>query len=300
LNEAVQVTELPRPTVGPQDVLIQVRAAGVNPIDWKIAEGQMKGGIPLTLPAILGSEVAGVVMEVGSAVSRFQKGDEVYARLDLLKGGGYAEYVAVDENIAAIKPKKVDFVTAGGVPLTGLTAWQVLFEHLKLQKGEKILIHAGSGGVGSFAIQFAKNIGAEVATTVGPDGVDLAKSLGADHVIDYKSQRFEDVIKDFDAVFDTIGGETQARSIQVLKRGGVLVSVLRATVDPRATEKAGIRLQGVFMHPDGQQLAEIARLIDSGRIRPIIDRSFPLEQAKEALLYSKSGRAKGKIVINVI
>ena len=210
LDEVVQMGDLPNPAVGPQDVLIQVRAAGVNPIDWKIAEGYMKDRIPLVLPAILGNEVAGVIIEAGSATSRFKKGGEVYARLDPLRGGGYAEYVAVDAKFVAPKPEVVDFVAAAAIPLAGLTAWQVLFEHLKLKKGQKVLIHAGSGGVGSFAIQFAKHIGAEVATTVGPDGVKLAKTLGADHVIDYKSRPFEDVVKDFDAVFDTVGGETQA------------------------------------------------------------------------------------------
>jgi NADPH:quinone reductase-like Zn-dependent oxidoreductase len=299
LDEVVQMGDLPNPAVGPQDVLIQVRAAGVNPIDWKIAEGYMKDRIPLVLPAILGNEVAGVIIEAGSATSRFKKGGEVYARLDPLRGGGYAEYVAVDAKLVAPKPEVVDFVAAAAIPLAGLTAWQVLFEHLKLKKGQKVLIHAGSGGVGSFAIQFAKHIGAEVATTVGPDGVKLAKTLGADHVIDYKSRRFEDVVKDFDAVLDTVGGETQARSIPVLKRGGVLVSIVGVTADQTAAEKAGVRLQGVFMHPDGEQLAQIALLVDAGTVRPIIDRTFVFGQAKDALHYSKAGRAKGKIVIKV-
>jgi len=290
---------VPMARPGPQDILVQVCDAGVNPIDWKIAEGYMRGTRPFPMPLILGNEVAGVVTTVSSEATGFKNGDEVYVRLDPAKCGAFAEFVAVDAKLAALKPKSVDFTAAAGIPLAGLTAWQVLFEHLNLEKGQRILIHAGSGGVGSFAIQFAKHIGAEVATTVGPDGVEMAKALGARYVIDYKSQRFEDVAKDFDAVFDTLGGETQARSLQVLKRGGTLITVAGITADPDIAEKLGISLQGISMHPDGKQLAEIADLVDAGAVKPIIDRTFTFDQAKQALLYSKSGRAKGKIVIEI-
>jgi NADPH:quinone reductase-like Zn-dependent oxidoreductase len=299
IDEIVRTTDMPKPTPGPQDVLIQVRAAGVNPVDWKIAEGYMKSMRSFLMPLILGNEVAGVVTAIGSEVAGSKNGDEVYVRLDPTKCGAFAEFVAVDAKLVAPKPKNVDFTTAAGIPLAGLTAWQALFEHLKLKKDQRILIHAGSGGVGSFAIQFAKHIGAEVATTVGPDGLDMAKALGANCIIDYKSQRFEDVVKDFDAVLDTLGGETQARSLRVLKRGGALVTLAGITADQNVAEKYGISMKGISMHPDGKQLAEIAGLVDAGAVKPILDRTFTLEQAKQALLYSKSGRAKGKIVITV-
>jgi NADPH:quinone reductase-like Zn-dependent oxidoreductase len=299
VDEIIRTTAMPKPRPGAQDILVQVCAAGVNPIDWKIAEGYMRGTRPFSMPLILGNEVAGVVTTVGGESAGFKNGDEVYVRLDPAKCGAFAEFVAVDAKLAALKPKKVDFTAAAGIPLAGLTAWQVLFEHLKLEKGQKILIQAGSGGVGSFAIQFANHIGAEVATTVGPDGVDMARALGAKYVIDYKSQRFEDVVKDFDAVFDTLGGETQARSLRVLKRGGTLITLVGITADPDIAEKLGVSLQGIAMHPDGKQLGEIAGLVDAGAVKPIIDRTFDFDQAKQALIYSKSGRAKGKIVIKI-
>ncbi len=298
LDEVVRMTDMPKPTPGPQDVLIQVRAAGVNPIDWKIAEG-MRRTITFPMPLILGNEVAGVVSFVGSAVTNFKNGDEVFVRLDPTKCGGFSEFVAVDAKLVAMKPQKTDFITAAGIPLAGLTAWQGLFEHLKLKKGQKILIHAGSGGVGSFAIQFAKHIGAEVATTVGPDGIAMAKALGAKYIIDYKSQRFEDVVKDFDAVFDTIGGETQTRSLRVLRRGGALVSTVGVSADQSIADKAGVTMKSMGMHPDGKELTEIAELVDAGAVKTIIDRTFNFDQTKEALLFSKSGRAKGKIVVKV-
>lgn len=299
LDDVIRTGDMPKPKPQPQDVLIEVRASGVNPMDWKIAEGYAKARIPLNLPAILGNELAGVVAETGSAVDRFKAGDEVYARLDPLRAGSFAEFVAADAKLVAAKPKNIDFIAAAAIPLAGLTAWQVLFEHIKLKKGQKVLIHAGSGGVGSFAIQFAKHIGAEVATTVSADGVELAKTLRADRIINYKNQRFEDVVENFDAVVDTIGGETQARSISALKPGGVLVSTVGITAAQGTAEKAGVRLEAIFMHPDGGQLTEIARLVDAGAVRPIIDHIFSLEQVKDALRYSKAGRVKGKIVIRV-
>jgi len=299
LDEIIRITDVPTPTPGPQDILIQVRAAGVNPIDWKIAEGYMQSMRSFPMPLTLGNEVAGIVATAGSGVADFSNGDEVYVRLDPAKCGAFADFVAVDATLAAPKPKSVDFTTAAGIPLAGLTAWQALFEHLELKRGQQILIHAGSGGVGSFAIQFAKHIGAEVATTVGPDGLDMATALGAKYAIDYKSQRFEDVVKDFDAVFDTLGGETQARSLRVLKRGGALVTLVGISADQSVAEKLGVSMKGMSMHPDGKQLAEIAGLVDAGAVKPIIDRIFAFDQAKQALIYSKSGRAKGKIVIRM-
>lgn len=297
LEQAVRVGERPAPQAGDSDVLIEVRAAGINPIDWKIAEGHAKAWIPLALPAVLGNEASGVVKAAGSRVTRFKPGDEVYVRVDGARAGAYAELLATDEKFVALKPRGVDFAAAAAVPLAGLTAWQILTEQMKLQRGQTVLVHAGSGGVGSFAIQFAKHMGARVVTTAGPQGVELARSLGADAVVDYTTQRFEDAAKDVDAVFDTIGGETQARSLKVLKRGGVLASIVGAAVKPEDAAAAGVQLKAVLMRPDGAQLDEIARLIDAGAVKPVVERTFPLGEAKQALMTSRAGRAKGKLVL---
>jgi NADPH:quinone reductase-like Zn-dependent oxidoreductase len=299
LEEAVRVGERPAPRAGTHDVLIEVHAAGINPIDWKIAEGHAEAWIPLVLPVVLGNEAAGVVTAVGSGVTRFKPGDEVYVRVDGLRAGAYAELLAVDEKLAALKPRSVDFIAAAAVPLAGLTAWQILTEQLKLQRGQTVLVHAGSGGVGSFAIQFAKHLGARVVTTAGPQGVELAKSLGADEVVDYTSRRFEDAVKNADAVFDTIGGQTQVRSLAVLKRGGVLASIVGLAVTPEAAAAAGVQLKAAFMRPDGTQLAEIARLIDAGAVKPVVHCAFTLDEAKLALVASRAGHAKGKLVLQV-
>jgi len=214
-----------------------------------------------------------------------------------MRAGAYAELLAVDEKLVAIKPKSVDFAGAAAVPLAGLTAWQLLTEQIKLQRGQTVLIHAGAGGVGSFAIQFAKHLGARVIATAGPQGLTLVRSLGADEVVDYTSQRFEDVAKNVDAVFDTIGGETQARSLAVLKRGGVLASIVGVAVKPEDAAAAGVQVKPALMRPDGAQLAEIAGLIDAGVVKPIVDRTFPLDETKQALIASRTGRAKGKIIV---
>jgi NADPH:quinone reductase-like Zn-dependent oxidoreductase len=299
LEQAVKVGERPAPQPGPGEVLIEVHAAGINPIDWKIAEGHAKAWIPLALPAVLGNEAAGVIVRVGSGVSRFKQGDEVYVRVDGARAGAYAELLAADEKLVAPKPKSVDFAHAAAVPLAGLTAWQLLTEQIKLQRGQTVLIHAGAGGVGSFAIQFAKHIGARVITTAGPQGLALVKSLGADVVVDYTTQRFEDAAKDVDAVFDTIGGETQVRSLAVLKRGGVLASIVGVAVKPEDAAAAGVQVKPAMMRPDGAQLAEIARLIDAGAVKPIVDRTFSLDETQQALIASRSGRAKGKLIVRV-
>lgn len=296
IEETVKITDVPVPQAGPGEVLVEVMAAGVNPVDWKIAEGYRAGGAP-HFPIVLGNDLAGIVAETGSGATRFRKGDEVYGRADRQHVGTFAEYVVVDENVLAPKPKNLDFQQAASVPLAALTAWQALFEHIRLQAGQKVLIQAGSGGVGSFAIQFAKHAGAQVATTVSTANVSFAKSLGADWIVDYRKQRFEDVLPhDFDAVLDTLAGDIQVRSVAVLRSDGVLVSTL-GVVEKLQAECPSLRLEGMVMHPDGDQLAEIGRLIEDGDVKPVIDRTFPLEQAKEALLYSRSGHAHGKIVI---
>ena len=296
IDKVVQIGDMPKPKMLLHDTLIEVRAAGVNPVDWKIAEGHLKNVVPLNLPAILGSDVTGVVVDIGDVVTRFQRGDEVFARVNLARSGSFAEYVSVDEKIVALKPKNIDFVQAAGVPLAALTAWQALFENIQLQQGQKILIHGGAGGVGTFAIQFAKYIGAQVATTVSAENVTLAEELGADWVIDYQTQRFEEVLQDFDAVLDTVGGDTQTRSMEVLKSGGVLASTVGVV---SKIKKPAIRIEPVVAHPDGIQLSEISQLIEAEQVQPVIDRSFPLGKIKEALRYSQSGHAKGKIVLEI-
>jgi NADPH:quinone reductase-like Zn-dependent oxidoreductase len=295
IEETVRITDVPKPTVGPGEVLVEVKAAGVNPVDWKIAEGYMGGG-QAHFPMVLGNDLAGTVVETGEGVTRFKQGDEVYGRVDRKHAGTFAEYAAVDEQTLAHKPRNLHFAEAAAVPLAALTAWQALFEHARLQRGQRVLIQAGSGGVGSFAIQFAKHAGAQVATTVSTANVDLAQSLGADWVIDYKKQRFEDVIRDFDAALDTLAGDIQARSLKVLKSGGVLVSTVGVASQSRQ-ERPDVRFEAMVMHPDGAQLAQITRLIEAGTVKPVVDRHFPLEQTKDALLYSRTGHAHGKIVI---
>lgn len=295
IEDTVKIADVPRPAVEAGEVLLEVKAAGVNPVDWKIAEGRLGGG-SAQFPMLLGNDVAGVVVEVGEGVTRFKPGDEVYGRVDHEHAGTFAEYVTVFAPTLARKPRNLDFAEAAAVPLAALAAWQALFEHARLQRGQRILIQAGSGGVGSFAVQFAKHAGAQVATTVSTANVGLAQSLGADWVIDYKTQRFEEMIRDFDAVLDTLGGDIQARSLLVLKQGGVLVSTVGIT--PQAKQdRPDVRFEPMVMHPDGEQLTDITRLIESGIVKPVIDRRFPLDQTKEALLYSRSGHAQGKIVI---
>lgn len=295
IEKTVHLEDVPVPKPAPEEVLIEVRAAGVNPIDWKTAE-RGYGASGARFPMILGNDVAGVVVQTGSAVDRFKKGDEVYARIEHGHGGTFAEFVAVNQNVVARKPKNIDFTVAAAVPLAALAAYQSLFDYIKLQKGQKILIHAGSGGVGSFAIQFAKHAGAQVATTVGTQNVDMARSLGADWVIDYKRERFEDILKDFDAVLDTLAGDTAVRSLKVIRPGGVLASTLGVAQQLRDL-RPDIRFEAIMMHPDARQLSEITHLIEINAVRPVIDRTFPLDQAKEAMLYSRSGHAHGKIVV---
>lgn len=294
VDDVVRVGDIPNPDLHLNELMIEVQAAGVNPIDWKIIEGA-GAGRSAHFPIPVGYDAAGIVRDVGSAVTRFQKGDEVFTRVDAMRPGTFAEWIAVDERLVAPKPRNIDFVQAAGVPLAALTAWQGLFEHMKLERGQKLLIQGGAGGVGSFAVQFAKHKGATVATTVGPDHIALAKRLKADLVIDYRKERFEDLVRDYDAVFDTVGGDVQARSLAILRVGGILVSTLGVPTG----EKDGKRLMSFRARPDGMQLAEIALLIESGAVIPIIDHVYPLEQAKDALLKSRSGHAGGKIVIRM-
>jgi NADPH:quinone reductase-like Zn-dependent oxidoreductase len=299
--EVLKYEDAPRPQPQAGEVLIRVHAAGVNPIDWKVREGHMKDFWPHTFPLILGWDLSGVVEELGPApagAGRFKKGDEVYGLPDPTRGGAYADYIVVRESELALKPNSLHHIRAAAVPLAALTAWQSLFDTAQLQPGQRVLIHAGGGGVGHFAVQLAKWKGAYVFATASTKNQDLLRKLGVDEPIDYTQQRFENVARNIDAVLDTIGGETQERSWQVLKKGGALLSV----VQPPSAEKAkelGVRAAFVASHPNGAQLAEIAKLIDSGKLAPITDRILPLSEARRAHELSQSGHTRGKIVLRV-
>src|SRR6266436_403973 len=296
--EVLQYQDAPRPKPQAGEVLIRVHAAGVNPIDWKVREGYMKDFWPHKFPLILGWDLSGVVEELGRGVSRFKRGDEVYSLPDPTRNGAYADYIVVREPELALKPKSLHHIRAAAVPLAALTAWQSLFDTAQLQPGQRVLIHAGSGGVGHFAVQLAKWKGAYVFATASTKNQDLLRELGVDEPIDYTKQKFEDVARDVDLVLDLIGGETQERSWSVLKKGGVLLSL----VQPPSVEKAkalGVRAAFVAGHPSGAQLAEIAHLIDSRKLKPIVERILPLLEVRRAQELSKSGHTRGKIVLRV-
>jgi NADPH:quinone reductase-like Zn-dependent oxidoreductase len=321
-NDLVKVADVAVPRMGPLDLLVQVHAASVNPLDVKTRNGELKTLLKYRFPLVLGNDLSGVVADVGARVTRFKKGDAVYARLDSDRIGAFADFTAVREGAAALKPANVTFEEAASLPLVALTAWQALVEIGKLGANQRVLIHAGSGGVGSVAIQLARHLGATVFTTVGPRNVDLVKRLGADVAIDYRSERFEDVAKDCDVVLDSAGGDTLVRAFECVKPGGVVVSiggtpsaafarrwglnpliVLAIRVMSRkataAARRHNARYEYLFMRADGEQLREITRLVEGGVIRPLVDKVFPLQQVREALAYSESGRATGKVVITV-
>jgi len=296
--EVLQYEDAPSPRPAPGEVLIRVHAAGVNPADWKIREGHLKQFVQHNLPFILGWDVSGMIEEVGLGVSQFQKGDEVFSKPDTSRDGAYAEYIVVRESEVALKPKSLHHVYAAAVPLAGLTAWQALFDIAQVNRGQRVLIHGGSGGVGHFAVQFAKWKGAYVIATASGKNQELLREIGVDQPIDYTSQRFEQAATDVDVVLDTIGGETQERSWDVLREGGLLASV----VQPPDAEKArqfGVRGAFVSSQPNGKELAEIGALIDSGNLKVVLDRILPLSEARRAHELSQGGHARGKIVLRV-
>ena len=321
-NQALRAADVPEPDVREDDVLIQVHATAVNLLDSKLRNGEFKLILPYRTPFVLGHDVAGVVVRVGRHVRQFKVGDEVYARPDDFRIGTFAELIAVKQDSVAIKPKNITMEEAASIPLVGLTAWQALVEKAGLKKGQKVFIQAGSGGVGTFAIQLAKHLGATVATTISAGNAALVKSLGADVVIDYKKDAFEQQLSGYDVVLNSQDGKTLAHSLGVLKPGGSLVSI-SGPPDPQFAEdiKApwvvkqvmralsfGARRQArrlkvgfsfLFMKASGSQLRQITPLIESGAIRPVIDKVFPFESTNEALAYVESGRAKGKVVIKV-
>jgi len=296
--EVLKYEDAPRPEPGEGEVLIRVHAASVNPIDWKVREGHTKDFWPHEFPLILGWDLSGVVEELGRGVSRFKIGDEVYSVPDPTRNGAYADYIVVRESELALKPNSLHHIRAAAVPLAALTAWQSLFDTAQLQPGQRVLIHAGSGGVGHFAVQLAKWKGAYVFATASTKNQDLLREVGVDKAIDYTQQRFEDVARKIDIVLDAIGGDTQERSWQVLKKGGILLSL----VEPPSADKAkalGIQAAFVASHPNGAELAKIAELIDSGDLKPIVNRILPLSEARRAHELSQTGHTHGKIVLRV-
>ncbi len=297
-GDVLAYEDAPLPAVGANDVLVRVVAASVNPVDWKVREGYLKQMISYPLPMILGWDVSGVVESVGAAVSRFKVGDAVYSRPDIKRDGTYAEYVAINEAELAHKPKMISHVEAASLPLAGITAWDVLFTAGQLTAGQTVLIHAGSGGVGSLAIQLAKSVGARVIATTSTRNLALVASLGADQVIDYKTQQFTDLADKVDLVIDTLGGDVQEKSWSVLKPGGILVSI----VSPPSVDKAkalGMRSAFVFIEPNAPILEKLAALVDAGKVRPLIGAEFALSDIAKAHALSESGRAVGKIVLYV-
>lgn len=315
-----QATE---PAPGRTDLLIQVRAAGLNPVDFKSRQGKLRPIVKVKLPAVMGNELAGDVVAVGAGVTKFSVGDHVYARVAKGQMGAFAELAVVDEQLAAHMPASLDYAAAAAVPLAGLTALQALRDELRLQRGKTVFISGGAGGVGTFAIQIAKWLGAEVATTASPRGAALVRSLGADTVVDYTSQKFEEVLGEFDAGFDLIGGETLERMFSIVKPGGGIVSIAGVPEPQMALKdlggrrllaavfwvmsmkvrglahRADVSYRALFMHPSGADLAVLAGLIDQGLLKVTIDRTFPFGEIDEAFALLESGRAKGKIVVTM-
>ncbi|WP_163139642.1 NADP-dependent oxidoreductase [Bacillus sp. 22-7] len=318
----MRLAEIPAPEIGEYEVLAEIHAASINPVDFKIRDGKVKLLVKYKMPLILGNDFSGVIAKVGAKVTRFKAGDEIYARPRKSKIGTFADYIAIHEDDIALKPKNLSFEEAASIPLVGLTSYQALTDILQLQKGQKILIQAGAGGVGTFAIQLAKLMGATVATTASAAGADLVKTLGADEIINYKTEKFEVILKNYDAVFDTLGGEILEKSFEVIKSGGKIVSVsglpnarfgkeygsgffktlLLSAASHKLTaleKKHNAEYTFLFMKPSGEQLRIIANLIENGKIKPIIDRVFPFEDAQKAMEYAESGRSKGKIIVKI-
>ncbi|WP_040286272.1 NADP-dependent oxidoreductase [Sporosarcina koreensis] len=291
--------ELPIPDINDNQVLIEMHATSINPIDWKVREGYMKDAMPFNFPLILGWDAAGVVSEVGSKVTQFKKGDKVFARPGM-ENGTYSEYVAVDEDLVALKPDSLSFEEAAAVPLAGLTAWQCVVDFGQVKKGDKVLIQAGSGGVGSYAIQIAKNFGATVYSTASSKNEAFLKELGVDEFIDYKTTDFTDVAKDVDLVVDTMGGDILEKSMDVVKKGGRLVSIAGEPDAEKAKEK-GITAESLWLNPNGKQLAELGQLIEDDKVKPHIGHTYPLTEQglRDAHDLSATHHAKGKIVITI-
>ncbi|GHJ96573.1 NADPH:quinone oxidoreductase [Streptomyces sp. NE5-10] len=319
----MRAAEMPDPQVGADDVLVKIHAASVNPLDMKIRNGDLKTILPYRLPLVLGNDLAGTVVRVGSSVDRFAMGDEVWARPDKDRIGTFAELLAVHQDDLAPKPATLTMTEAASLPLVALTAWQALVERANVQPGQKVLIHAGAGGLGSITIQLAKALGAHVATTASTAKVGLVKELGADEVIDYRTQNFEEILDGYDVVLDSLGGENLAKSLRILKPGGLAISVagppdpatarelgsnpvLRLAITAlsaktrRQAKRLGVTYSFLFMNASGDQLRELTPLIDTGKIRPVVDTVFPFDDTLHAMEYVEKGRAKaGKVVVSM-
>ena len=321
-KEKLHLAEIAEPVLKKNDILVQIHAAGINVLDSKIRNGEFKLILPYKLPLTLGHDLAGVVIRVGPNVSKFKVGDEVYARPADYRIGTFAELISINEDDVALKPKNISMEEAASIPLVGLTAWQALIEKANLKRGQKVFIQAGSGGVGTFSIQLAKHLGATIATTASAANSDLVKSLGADIVIDYRKDDFEMTLKDYDAVLNSQDIKTLEKSLKVVKPGGTIISIsgppdpgfgqqinaswflkivlkfLSAGIRKKA-KRVGVNFSFLFMRAQGEQLSQIAKLIELGVIKPVIDKVFPFEQTNEAMAYVETGHAKGKVVIKI-
>ena len=321
-KDDLQLADVPTPKVGENDVLVEVHAASVNLLDKKIKTGEFKLLLPYKLPLILGHDIAGVITQIGKNVKKFKVGDQIYSRPADFRIGTFAEYIAIHENDVALKPTNLTMEEAASIPLVALTAWQALIEKADLQKGQKVFIQAGSGGVGTFAIQLAKHLGATVATTASKASFELLKSLGAEVLVDYKTQDFESLLKDYDVVLNSQDTKTLEKSLNVLKPKGQVISIsgpptakfadeiglpwyLKAILSllslgiRRKAKKRNVDFYFLFMKANGSQLEKIAKLIEADKIKPVVDRIFTFEQTNDALQYVESGRAKGKVVVKV-
>lgn len=321
-DDKLQLSDVPNPVAKENQVLIQIHSASINQLDVKLKSGEYKLLMPYKFPLILGHDVAGKVIGVGSNVSRFQIGDEVFARPADFRIGTFAEFIAINEYDVALKPKNITMEQAASIPLVALTVWQAFVEKAKLKKGQKVFIQAGSGGVGTIAVQLAKYLGATVATTTSANNFELVKSLGADVVIDYKTQDFETILKDYDLVLNSQDSITLEKSLRILKPGGKVISISGPPDEEFAKEiglnfllktimsflsrkvrkqakKLNVEYSFLFMQANGKQLSEIGKLIEADVIRPVVDKVFPFEQMNEAMSYVSSGRAKGKVIVKV-
>ncbi len=297
-SEVLVYEDVPQPQPAKDEVLIRVHAAGVNPVDWKIRNGYGKETFGHHLPHILGCDLAGVVESVGSEVKRLKAGDAVYGYTSFRREGTYAEFIVAKESEVTLKPTSLDFIQAAAVPVGALTSWQALFDIAHLTNAQKVLIHAAAGGVGSMAVQLAKAKGAYVIGTASARNADFVRQLGVDELVNYQTTRFEDAVNDVDVVFDTVGGETQERSFQVLKQGGMLVSAVSPPSDAGAA--SGVRVAMVGVQPSAVQLDEITSLIESGKVKPFVETVLPLSEVRQAHELSESGRTRGKIVLQVV
>ena len=297
--EVLVYEDAPCPHPGPGEVLVRIHAAGINPVDWKIREGHLKEMLHYTFPLVLGWDLSGVVESLGSGLTRLKVGDEVFSRPDISRDGAYAEFIVVKESDLALKPKSIDHIHAAALPLAGLTAWQTLFDAGGLSAGQRVLIHAAAGGVGHVAVQLAKWKGAHVIGTASAKNHEFLRKLGIDQVVDYDSERFEEVVQPVDVVLDTLGGDTQARSWNVLKPGGILISVASP---PKAeiAEKHGVRQAFVFTQPNAAQLVEIAKMVDAQKLKVIVENILALSEAARGQELSQRGHGRGKIVLRVV